>query len=150
MCPLWEKEREEEEEKKRAAEAAEESSGVVKKAKILIEDLHPGKHVTSGQAAASFTATGVDLATDAHCREVRQEKAWGRGRRGVGGMGEGAGWSLIGGVCLLAGVRGGGAGGEVEGAQKGEACARPRRNVHSRTLVWRSYIEILGVWWLCC
>lgn len=62
-------EREEEDAKKRAKEAEEERAGS-KRPKILVEDLHPGKHVTTGKAAASFTATGLDLATDAQCREV--------------------------------------------------------------------------------
>ena len=45
-----------------------------KKMKVLIADLHPGKHVTSGKAAASFTATGVDLATENSCREATEEE----------------------------------------------------------------------------
>jgi peptidyl-prolyl cis-trans isomerase-like protein 2 len=41
---------------------------------ILIEDLHPGKSVTTGKAAASFTATGVDLATGNTCRTATEEE----------------------------------------------------------------------------
>lgn len=67
-------EREEEETLKAAeAEAKAVESGIGgggKKAKILLEDLHPGKIVTTGKAAASFTATGMELQTSNSCREV--------------------------------------------------------------------------------
>ena len=63
--------REVEEEEK---EAAEQGGAVKKRRKILVEDLHPGKHITSGKAAASFTATGVDLVTENACREATEEE----------------------------------------------------------------------------
>lgn len=69
------REREEEEEKKRKAE--EEEAGDEpgsKKRKILVEDLHPGKKITTGAAAASFTATGYSIATDNSCREATEEE----------------------------------------------------------------------------
>lgn len=46
--------------------------GARKKAKILVEDLYPGKHVTTGKAAASFTATGMELKTGNECREATE------------------------------------------------------------------------------
>ncbi|GAB5034831.1 peptidyl-prolyl cis-trans isomerase-like 2 [Nannochloropsis oceanica] len=49
--------------------------GATKKRRlILIQDLHPGKAITTGAAAASFTATGVDLATENTCRPASEEE----------------------------------------------------------------------------
>ena len=49
--------------------------GATKKRRlILIQDLHPGKTITTGAAAASFTATGVDLATENSCRPASEEE----------------------------------------------------------------------------
>lgn len=61
-------------EEEAAAAAAAPDGKRPRRAKILIEDLHPGKKVTTGRAAASFTATGMDLRTGNECREATEEE----------------------------------------------------------------------------
>lgn len=61
-------------EEEAAAAAAAPDGKRPRRAKILIEDLHPGKKVTTGQAAASFTATGMDLRTGNACREATEDE----------------------------------------------------------------------------
>ena len=61
-------------EEEAAAAAAAPDGKRPRRAKILVEDLHPGKKVTTGQAAASFTATGMDLRTGNQCREATEEE----------------------------------------------------------------------------
>ena len=61
-------------EEEAAAAAAAPDGKRPRRAKILIEDLHPGKKVTTGAAAASFTATGMDLRTGNQCREATEEE----------------------------------------------------------------------------
>jgi hypothetical protein len=61
-------------EEEAAAAAAAPDGKRPRRGQILIEDLHPGKKVTTGAAAASFTATGMDLKTGNQCREATEEE----------------------------------------------------------------------------